>query len=92
MQRSRRFQIVYEVLNAVTHGFGFILAVIAGVMLMIHVLSKPVTALTLTAVIIYISTVWFFSTCLNAISFARVYPCGKKSFNFLTMQAYILLS
>lgn len=91
MQRSRRFQIVYEVLNAVTHGFGFILAVIAGVMLMIHVLSKPVTALTLTAVIIYISTVGFFY--LPQRYFIRsCLPVRQKSFNFLTMQAYILLS
>lgn len=81
MQRSRRFQIVYEVLNAVTHGFGFILAVIAGVMLMIHVLSKPVTALTLTAVIIYISTVGFFllaSTLFHSLVFTR----AAKIFQF----------
>ncbi len=54
MQRSKRYQITYEVLNAVTHGLGFFLAVIAGIALIFHVLRRPVTAFEMTAIVIYI--------------------------------------
>ncbi len=72
MQRSKRYQITYEVLNAVTHGFGFLLAVLAGIMLLIHVFRHPVSAFEITAIIIYAVTVGFFllaSTLFHSLVF-----------------------
>lgn len=81
MQRSKRYQITYEVLNAVTHGLGFLLAVLAGIALMLHVLKRPVTTLEMTAIVIYISTIGFFllaSTLFHSLVFTR----AAKLFQF----------
>jgi len=81
MQRSKRYQITYEVLNAVTHGLGFLLAVLAGIALMLHVLRRPVTTLEMTAIVIYISTIGFFllaSTLFHSLVFTR----AAKLFQF----------
>lgn len=81
MQRSKRYQITYEVLNAVTHGLGFLLAVLASIVLMVHVLRRPVTALEMTAIVIYISTIGFFllaSTLFHSLVFTR----AAKLFQF----------
>ena len=75
MQRSKRYQITYEVLNAVTHGLGFFLAVIAGIALIFHVLRRPVTAFEMTAIVIYISTIGFFLLASTLFSFSDIYTC-----------------
>ncbi len=81
MQRSKRYHIVYEVLNAVTHGLGFLLAVLAGILLIFHILRRPVTAFEITAIAIYVGTVGFFllaSTLFHSLVFTR----AAKVFQF----------
>ena len=81
MKQSKAYQITYEVLNAVTHGLGFLLAVGAGIALIFHVLRRPVTGLEITAIAIYESTVGFFllaSTLFHSLVFTR----AAKIFQF----------
>ena len=81
MKRSKAYQITYEVLNAVTHGLGFLLANAAGIVLIFHILRRPVTGLEVTAIAIYVATVGFFllaSTLFHSLVFTR----AAKVFQF----------
>lgn len=81
MKRSKAYQITYEVLNAVTHGLGFLLAIAAGILLIFHILRRPVTGLEVTAIAIYVATVGFFllaSTLFHSLVFTR----AAKVFQF----------
>lgn len=81
MKRSKTYQIVYEVLNAVTHGLGFIMAVIGGIALILHIFREPVSVLEVVAIAIYIGTVGFFllaSTLFHSLIFTK----AAKVFQF----------
>ncbi|CAH1856813.1 PAQR family membrane homeostasis protein TrhA [Convivina intestini] len=78
---SKKYQIVYEVLNATTHGIGFILAVLGSIFLLLHVYRQPVSGLELTAILIYIISVSLFllaSTLFHSLVFTR----AAKLFQF----------
>lgn len=81
-KRSKTYQIVYEVLNASTHGIGFLLAAIAGIALLFHIYHEgPVSSLELGAVVIYIISIATFllaSTLFHALIFTR----AAKLFQF----------
>ena len=81
MKRSKTYQIVYEVLNAVTHGLGFIMAGIGGIALILHIFREPVSVLEVVAIAIYIGTVGFFllaSTLFHSLIFTK----AAKVFQF----------
>ena len=79
--RSRAYEIVYEVLNAVTHGIGFLLALLAAVLMAFRANSHHVSTLTWVALSVYIVTVGLFllaSTLFHALIFTR----AAKLFQF----------
>ncbi|GAP03311.1 hemolysin III-like protein [Fructobacillus pseudoficulneus] len=81
-KHGKVYQIVYEVLNAVTHGVGFILAIIASVFLALKIAQGPVTGLEIAAVSIYLSSVSLFllaSTLFHSLIFTK----AAKVFQFM---------
>ncbi|WEV54490.1 hemolysin III family protein [Leuconostocaceae bacterium ESL0723] len=81
-RRSRKYQITYEVLNTVTHGLGFVLAILAGIFLLVHIAEQDPSPLELTAILIYIISISLFllaSTLFHALVFTR----AAKVFQFL---------
>ncbi|QGG59373.1 PAQR family membrane homeostasis protein TrhA [Loigolactobacillus bifermentans] len=71
---SRTYLIVYEVLNAVTHGVGFFLSVAGFVFLMLKVHSEQSNAFTTTAYAIYGSSLlilYLSSTLFHSLIFTR---------------------
>ncbi|MDF7637539.1 hemolysin III family protein [Leuconostocaceae bacterium ESL0958] len=71
-KHSRRYQITYEVLNAVTHGFGFLLAMAAGILLLVQAGRQAPTALEWAALIFYVASIALFllaSTLFHALVF-----------------------
>ncbi|MDD9138142.1 hemolysin III family protein [Fructobacillus sp. CRL 2054] len=81
-KRTKAYQIVYEVLNASTHGLGFILAVIASVFLLVKVSKESPSAIELAAVIVYVSSISLFllaSTLFHSLVFTR----AAKVFQFM---------
>ncbi|GAO99122.1 PAQR family membrane homeostasis protein TrhA [Fructobacillus ficulneus] len=81
-KRGKAYQIVYEVLNAVTHGLGFVLALIAAGFLIVKMSKGHVTGTAITAVSIYLASVSLFllaSTLFHALVFTR----AAKLFQFM---------
>lgn len=79
---SRTYQIIYEILNSVTHGLGALVAVSAAtLMLALAVITKQ-SPLTITALSIYSASIIIFllaSTLFHALIFTR----AVKIFQFL---------
>jgi hemolysin III len=72
---SRVYDIVYEVLNAVTHGLGFAAAVVGFILLILHAIQQGADGLTIAALSFYMGTVAFFllaSTLFHSLVFTRV--------------------
>ncbi|MBS9335150.1 hemolysin III family protein [Fructobacillus sp. M1-13] len=81
-KQTKAYQIVYEVLNAVTHGLGFVLAIIAAVFLILKIAKQPLTPLEIGAVTIYLSSISLFllaSTLFHALVFTK----AAKLFQFM---------
>ncbi|MFC4761264.1 PAQR family membrane homeostasis protein TrhA [Fructobacillus durionis] len=81
-KRTKAYQIVYEVLNASTHGLGFILAIIASICLLVKVSKESPSAIELAAVIVYVSSISLFllaSTLFHSLVFTK----AAKIFQFM---------
>lgn len=81
-QKIRRQQIVYEVLNAVTHGVSFVVAIILSIMLVHKAIQDGHSAVAVTSLIIYSVTVlslYLASTLLHCFVFTR----AKRVFQIL---------
>ncbi|MCK8627588.1 PAQR family membrane homeostasis protein TrhA [Fructobacillus cardui] len=82
-KHGKAYQIVYEVLNAVTHGLGFILAIIASVFLALKMVGDGQTSgIEIAAVSIYLTSVSLFllaSTLFHSLVFTR----AAKIFQFM---------
>ncbi|MCO0832122.1 hemolysin III family protein [Fructobacillus sp. W13] len=81
-KRGKVYQIVYEVLNAVTHGLGFILAVIASVFLVLKAGKHTMSGLEIGAIAIYVSSISLFllaSTLFHSLVFTK----AAKVFQFM---------
>ena len=81
-KRTKAYTIVYEVLNAATHGVGFCLALVASVFLIQKVSSQSPSPLTIAAVTIYILSILLFllaSTLFHSLVFTK----AAKVFQFM---------
>lgn len=81
-KRTKAYTIVYEVLNAATHGVGFCLALVASVFLIQRVSSQSPSPLTIAAVTIYILSILLFllaSTLFHSLVFTK----AAKVFQFM---------
>jgi hemolysin III len=71
---NRRYWITYETLNSVTHGLGVIAAVGGAILLLTKAVATQVSAFTLTALIIYATSIVTFllaSTLFHALIWTR---------------------
>jgi len=74
VQTSRRALITFEVLNSVTHGLGFIWAVIASVILVVRATIMQVSTFEKVAIVLYIIGLMVFllaSTLFHALIFTK---------------------
>ncbi|MBS9336885.1 PAQR family membrane homeostasis protein TrhA [Fructobacillus parabroussonetiae] len=81
-KRTKAYQIVYEVLNAATHGLGFVLALIAACFLIVKLSKHDMTPIEIGAISIYLLSISLFllaSTLFHALVFTR----AAKIFQFM---------
>ena len=74
MMDNKRYQIIYEIWNAITHGVGFLLAVAGYILLLVHEAQLHRSAFAMTAFVIYGATVCLFllmSTLFHSLVFTR---------------------
>lgn len=79
---SRTYQIVYEILNSLTHGIGTLVAVSAATLMLVLAVIMHKSPLTITALSLYSASIITFllaSTLFHALVFTR----ASKIFQFL---------
>lgn len=79
--RNKTYQIVYEVLNSVTHGLGVLLAVVGATIMLWLAAQHHLGAFKITALSLYVASIITFllaSTLFHALVFTR----AKKLFQF----------
>ncbi|MBS9336633.1 PAQR family membrane homeostasis protein TrhA [Fructobacillus papyrifericola] len=80
--RTKTYQIVYEVLNAVTHGLGFVLALVAALFLGLKIAKESASPLEIGAVTVYLLSISLFllaSTLFHSLVFTK----AAKVFQFM---------